>query len=72
MTSRLSTWVVLAVVIVGAIAIVRGVWGAERGGWIVTIGTALSSETACNLDLASLANVVPSRTRLKCIRVEGR
>lgn len=72
MASRVSTWVIAAILIIGCIAIANAVRGAERGGWVITIGTPLSSETACALDLASLANVVPSKTRLKCIRVEGR
>ena len=34
-------------------------------------GKALSSPTACALDLASLANVVPSGTRISCLRING-
>jgi len=41
----------------------------QRSGWIVTIGQPTDSETACALDLASLSNIVQSRTRLACRRV---
>lgn len=68
--SRTSLWIIAALVAIGAIAVARGVSGAEAGGWIIALGTPLSSETACQLDLASLANVVPSRTRLRCVRVD--
>jgi hypothetical protein len=44
----------------------------EAGGWIIVLGTPLSSQTACELDLASLANIVQARTRLRCMRVEGK
>lgn len=66
-------WLLIVALVVGLVLLViKEAVGAETGGWIIALGTPLQSETACNLDLASLANVVPSRTRLKCIRVEGK
>jgi hypothetical protein len=34
-------------------------------------GKQLSSATACALDLASLTNVVPSGTRVSCLKING-
>jgi len=34
-------------------------------------GKALSSPTACALDLASVVNVVPSGTRVSCLKING-
>lgn len=48
-------------------------------GWLLLVcrddgacelrGKVLSGPTACSLDLASLANVVPSGARLSCVKV---
>lgn len=72
--------IVITMVILGCLCIARGVLGAEQPRpfqWALAmqlpgkpqeVRHLFDSETACNLDLASTANVVPKATKLKCER----
>lgn len=78
------TKAILVLVGIGASAIAFGVKharaaeGEKPRQWRIEVctdtgcefrGAALSGPTACNVDLASLANVLPKASRLACVRI---
>lgn len=78
-----SSWIALACGIVGLAAV--ALYGpkaraTEAAGWRLLVcepakecelrGKALSGPTACNVDLASATNVVPSGTRISCVQIK--
>ena len=80
MNPKVKNTIAYTLVVLGLICIARGVWGAEQPKpfqWALAmqlpgkpqeVRHLFDSETACNLDLASTANVVPKATKLKCER----
>lgn len=48
------------------------IWVAEPGQPWRMRGKAVAARTACDLDLASLANVLPPGTRIECRRLQDR
>ena len=80
MTPAVKNSIALTMLILGLICIARGVLGAEQMRpfqWALVMALPHKpqevlwlhdSDTACNLDLASAANVAPRGTRFKCER----
>lgn len=81
MNPTVKRHIAFAMVAIGLICIARGVLGSEQRepfqwalamqlpGKPAEVRHLFDSETACVLDAASTANVVPKGTRLACVRM---